>query len=183
MSVLDLSPAPTSTDAHGDGAPNGENAEAVTAPRSLAERVAQPRRLLQAVKAMAVLEADLRTLLERAGNPSQVDSGTVAWASTLYRDLRDEVLELLDDAGRDDALDEKIGIPTLEENPTFSTLLLKVSQATRWVSVEEAWPTMYIASKAAAAQMDQHLAQLNGAAATGVAELLPTPGQRNNAYI
>jgi hypothetical protein len=136
-------------------------------PETLTFRVEQPKRLLQAAKAMVVLEGDLRTLMGRTDR--DLDPNAVTWAATTYTGLRGEVIALLDPEGVADAEDPIIGLPELADGPSSDELLLKLSQATRFLSVEEAWPGAYVGAKAA---RDQFVRHANGSSGPGLS--LPT---------
>lgn len=127
-----------------DSAESGEQ-ETTILPASLHERSSDPKRLLQAAQALGVLETDLRTLLEKVPF-ADIGPDVIDYAVSAYQSLRGVVLDALDDEGRASADDEAIGMPTIEGNASFSTLLLKLSQATRFVGVEERWPSAFVMS-------------------------------------
>lgn len=135
-------------------------------PASLTDRVTDPKRLLQAARAMTVLESDLRSLLEKMPY-GDLDAGAVQYAATSYRSLRSVVVDALDEEGRTAANDEAIGMPELGDDPSFSTLLLKLSQATRFVGVEEGWPSMFVSSRSQHRQLGEHFQMLTNTAQNG----------------
>jgi hypothetical protein len=111
-------------------------------PRTLAERTADPKRFMHAARTLSVLESDLRAMLEAQAVTGEV----VTCASEMYRSARMALVEMLDAADAVDAVDETLGMPELADAASFGELLLVLSQATRWVGIEENWPAMQMAA-------------------------------------
>ena len=116
-------------------------------PATLADRSADPKRFVHAARALSVLESDLRALLEAQAVSYEI----TRCGLDLYRSARGALLELLDDEDAQAAVGT-LGMPELADAASFGELLLVLSQATRWVGIEENWPTM---SMAAAIQRHQ----------------------------
>lgn len=140
-----------------------EPAEAPAAelPATLAERATDQKLFFQAAHGLSCLERDLRFLIDNA--PGQVDDSAVKYAAEAYVALREAVLGTLDDASRAAAIDEKTGMPEMDENPTLARLLLKLSQATRFTLIEENWPELFVGTMTARRERTMRLQAIEGA--------------------
>jgi hypothetical protein len=110
---------------------------------TLSESTSDQLMLTHTVRAMIMLESDLRTLLS---NAEPVTAPAAEYASTTYRDLRVKLMSLLTGPILDHAADPLLGVPELPDGDSDpGSLLLRVSQATRFIGLAEAWPQMQIA--------------------------------------
>lgn len=108
-------------------------------PRLMVHRVADPRRTVHVARALSVLEDDLRFLL---ANDVPIGPEVAEFFAARYRHWREQLIELYDEPTAADAARADIGMPELPDGATLAHLLVLLSQATRFVGVEEGWPVL-----------------------------------------